>query len=91
MNDIVKEKLDNFIFKKNIPHILFHGENISRCIQKLNYLLDNIYTDYNTHKENTLYVNSFNLRTSCFKSSKIFCLFPAFLNSSLRRGNSSVK
>lgn len=57
MNDIVKEKLDNFLFKKNIPHILFHGENISKCIEKLNYLLDNIYPEYNTYKENTLYVN----------------------------------
>jgi len=55
--DIIKEKLNKFIVKKKIPHILFHGNTIQLNIEIMRYLLDKIYDNKLDEKTNTIYVN----------------------------------
>lgn len=55
--DRIKCKLDKFISKNTIPHILFHGKSVEKNINYVNYLLEKIYTTRENQKSNILYVN----------------------------------
>ena len=57
IHENIKKKLNIFIEKETIPHIVFHGPSGSGKRTILNYLIDNIYKESEKKREFVMYIN----------------------------------
>ena len=58
IHEKIKNKIDYFVEKKRIPHIIFHGPSGSGKRHILNYLINKIYKTNNDNvKQYIMYVN----------------------------------